>query len=77
MPTVLRVKGFKVAIYVETGGRHHRPHCHLYWGGSKEAQIALDTPRTRLSGSQPPQQAWEILEEHWEVLLDAWNDLNR
>ena len=74
MVRVVQQGRFSVYVYVETGGRHNLPHCHLRWSDG-ESQIALPSLRL-LNGSVPPAAARDLLEAFRDELTVAWIALN-
>lgn len=81
MPTVLRVRGFRVVIYLPPR-EHEPPHVHV-WKGDAEVVIALATAGVvqtirAVAGmrSSDVVQAFWIVEEHAELLLNRWRELH-
>lgn len=75
MVKVIQGGRIRVYVYDERGHRHHRPHCHVYW---PDGACVVDLEQERLlSGLTPPAAAWELVRDHWEELIRAWNRLNR
>lgn len=81
MPTVLRVRGFRVVIYLPPR-EHEPPHVHV-WKGGAEVVIALATSGVvqtirEVAGmrSSDVVQAFWIVEEHAELLLIRWRELH-
>ena len=74
MPELSRFYGLIVKMLFMDGGRHHKPHVHVYYG-DYEAQLAVDGEL--LAGSLPVKQfklvqAWLVL--HEDELYQAWNN---
>lgn len=77
MPTVLRVGGFEVMIFLP--GREHGPaHVHVYKRGT-EVSILLNTGEEEVAIRKvirmSQRDAWravEIVTEHVEFLRDQW-----
>ncbi len=79
MPTVLRVDGFRIVIYLPPR-EHEPPHVHV-WKAGGEVVIELATPRRRQTIRSVTHmrtldvvKAFRIVEEHVEYLLDRWGD---
>lgn len=78
MPTVLRVGGFRVVIYLPPR-EHAPPHVHVY-NADGEVVILLATSAhakqtvREVSGMRTDDvvQAFWIVEEHTEHLLERW-----
>ncbi len=73
MPTISMFYGILVAILFEDNDRHHLPHIHIRYAGTK-ASIAIEDGRI-LAGSIPSKQlklvqAW--IEIHKDELLADW-----
>jgi Domain of unknown function (DUF4160) len=73
MPTISMFYGILVTILFESNERHHLPHIHVRYQGSKAA-IAIEDGRV-LAGSFPPKQlklvqAW--VEIHHDELCADW-----
>ena len=63
-------------MFMETGGQHHRPHFHAYYGD--EVAIFSLSPIELIAGSLPRRQqrlaeAWAEL--HEDELQMAWQSL--
>jgi len=74
MPTISMFYGILVAMLFEDNDRHHLPHIHVRYSGSK-ASIAIEDGRM-LAGSFPPKQlkmvqAW--IEIHKDELFADWD----
>jgi hypothetical protein len=65
---------YSVYVYVEQGGRHHLPHCHVRWSDG-EAQVELPN-LAWLEGDAWPATARRLVEDHVADLVAAWNRLN-
>ena len=73
MPTISMFYGILVSLLFEDNERHHLPHIHVRYQGSK-ASIAIEDGRL-LAGDFPPKQlrlvqAW--VEIHRDELLADW-----
>lgn len=73
MPTISMFYGILVTLFYEDNNRHHLPHFHVRYQGSK-ASIAIEDGRV-LAGSLPAKQlklveAWAVL--HRDELLANW-----
>lgn len=73
MPTISMFYGILVALLFEDNLRHHLPHIHVRYAGSK-ASIAIEDGRV-LAGDFPPKQlrmvqAW--IEIHKDELFADW-----
>ena len=76
MARVVSQGNISIYVYKETGGRHHLPHCHVYWNNREEsAQLALPSLRV-LAGSNPPAAARELARENLDAIWAAWDALN-
>ena len=64
----------RVYVYAEGGQPHHLPHCDVRWPDG-EAQVSLRT-LTLLGGDPLPREARQILLQHLDALVAAWNALN-
>jgi len=78
MTTVLRRGRLKIAIYRESSGKHHAPHCHVYL---LEAEAIFDlTDFSCLANKgfrkKALSQIEEIVREHQDEFLDMWRLLN-
>ena len=74
MVRVLQFGSFKVYIYPETGGRHHEPHCHVYWPDGI-CSVGLNDMQV-LGGIEVPRNVRAFLELHQAELWEAWRRLN-
>lgn len=79
MPTVLKIGGFRFIIWPAD---HEPPHVHVFKGDG-EAKITLGGKEHRpsfvtIAGLTKPdaRKAWEIVAEHQEVLLKAWEKIH-
>lgn len=79
MPTILRVAGFRVAIFLPPR-EHAPPHVHV-WNAAGEAVIELASPRRpqvlrSVAGMRTPDvvRAFRIVEDHTELLLVKWRE---
>lgn len=73
MPELTRFFGIIIRLFVETGGRHHTPHIHVYYQ-DETAVFSID-PIERLAGKLPRRQqrlveAW--MELYQEELITNW-----
>lgn len=75
MPEVVRENGFRICVYREQGGRHHVPHCHIYWADGS-AQIDLLTLRV-LKGAPIPQRGQAVLEKYRELINVRFDEINQ
>ena len=78
MPEISRFFGIVIRMFVEVGGRHHRPHFHAYYQGHT-AIIAIDTAEV-IAGRLPTRQrrlalAWA--EIHLMELQTNWDRLQQ
>ncbi|MDP9365569.1 MAG: DUF4160 domain-containing protein [Chloroflexota bacterium] len=65
---------FSIYVYVEQGGRHHLPHCHVRW---PEGAARLALPNLNVfPGDELPATARRLVEEHKAEINAAWNRLN-
>ena len=74
MPELSRFYGIIIRMFVEVGGRHHRPHFHAYYQDSI-AIFGID-PIEMIAGDLPKRQqrlveAWAEL--HGEELFADWD----
>jgi hypothetical protein len=77
VPTVLRVEGFRVVIYLPPR-EHEPPHVHV-WKGAAEVVIDLATPQrrqtirrvSRMRTSDVVKAFW-IVEAHTDYLMKCW-----
>lgn len=65
---------YSVYIYAEEGNRHHLPHCHVRWSDGY-ASVQLGRVRV-IEGDSLPRAARELIDEHYDQLVDTWNLLN-
>lgn len=79
MPTVLRVDGFRIVIYLPPR-EHEPPHVHV-WKGGGEAIFDLVSPHRQptIRGiwqmrTVDAVKAFRIVEEHTEYLLTRWRE---
>ncbi len=54
MPELSRFYGIIIRMFMETGGQHHRPHFHAYYGD--EVAIFSLSPIELIAGSLPRRQ---------------------
>jgi len=66
MPTISMFYGIIVAMFFEISQKHHLPHIHARYQGSK-ASIAIDDG-SLLAGNLPPRQL---------RMVQVWVDLHR
>jgi hypothetical protein len=76
--TVLRRGKLKIAIYRESGNRHHSPHCHVYLA---DAEAIFDLNEFNCIANngfrrKALDQIAGIVKEHQEEFLDVWRMLN-
>lgn len=62
MVRVLQWGQYRVYVYKERGGRHHRPHCHVYWTDG-DATVALDDLKV-IDGDPIAGAVREVLLQH-------------
>lgn len=77
MPTVLRVGPFRFFFYAGDGGEP--PHIHVERDDC-EAKFWLDPIRLERSHgfrSKEINRIRQLVEEHWEQLLEGWNEFFR
>jgi len=74
MVRVIRRGRYRVYVFPESGERHHRPHCHIYWPDGS-AVVALDDLRV-LEGDRLSTEARALLQEFEQALWQAWSALN-
>ena len=77
MPELSRFFGIVISMYRELNGRHHYPHIHADYSGTK-AVFNIETA-TLIEGDFPNKErklveAW--IEIHKDELLVNWNALN-
>ncbi len=63
-----------VYVYPEGGGRHHLPHCHVYWPDGS-AIVALPT-LMKIAGHELPPKAQILLCSRLEKICTQWDELN-
>ena len=73
MVRVITQGRFRVYVWQEEGGQHHRPHCHVEWADGR-CVIALDD-LTVLAGHATP-EAHRVVAAHWGQITAAWSALN-
>ena len=78
MTTLLRRGRLKIAIYRESRGQHHSPHCHAYL---TDAEAIFDLTNLKCLANngfrkKALAQIEEIIQEHQEEFLDIWRLLN-
>ena len=66
MPELSRFYGIIIRMFVEVGGRHHRPHFHAYYD-EHVAVFTLD-PVELVAGMLPQRQ---------RRLVEAWGELHQ
>ena len=76
MPEISRFFGVIIRMYVEFGGKHHKPHFHAYYQG-KVAVFGIQAVEL-IAGSLPKRQrrlveAWSEL--HQRELMEDWKRL--
>jgi hypothetical protein len=72
VPCIVRDGKFSIYVYADD---HNPPHCHVFWGGDKEAVVDLN-PVAQSEGDRLPRAGLELVRDHLAELLDAWNRLN-
>ena len=65
MPELSRFYGIVIRMFLETGGQHHRPHFHAYYGD--EVGIFSLSPIELIAGALPRRQ---------QRLVEAWAELH-
>ncbi len=65
MPVICMFDGIKIYMYIETDGRHQKPHIHAYYG---EYSIAVDFSGNIIEGNLPRKKkamliAWVMMHE--------------
>lgn len=77
MPLISHFLGILIHIYNEEGGKHHKPHFHAKYGGSR---AVYDFEGNRLAGEMPHKQnkfieAWSLLhQDELGAAWEAWNE---
>ena len=71
MVRVLRIRDvYAVYVWPEHGVGHHRPHAHIKHRRRRIASIFFDVVET------PPADVLEAIENHQEMFLERWEELN-
>lgn len=76
MAELARFDGIIIRMYPESGGRHHKPHFHAYYGEA-EAVYGLQ-PLKLIAGQLPAEQHRKALDwaaAHRDELSAAWKNL--
>jgi hypothetical protein len=79
MPTILSINGFRFIIWPAD---HEPPHVHVFKdNGEAKIGIGDDTQAPWLVtinglSKQEVRQAWNIVAEHQQILLDAWGQIH-
>lgn len=61
-------------VFDETGVPHHPPHCHVRWPGG---WIPVALPKLAiLVDAELPKAAGQLLDDHIDEIIAAWNRLN-
>ncbi len=78
MTTVLRRGRLKIAIYRESSGKHHAPHCHVYLLDAEAIFDLTDFSCLANKGFRKKalSQIAEIIQDHKDEFLDIWRLLN-
>ncbi len=77
MPTVLKLRGYRIFFYSADGDEP--PHVHVYKDG-KELKIWLRSSEIAINKGFSLREAEivrKIVSDHTESLMDAWNDYFR
>ena len=79
MPTILSINGFRFIIWPAD---HEPPHVHVFKdNGEAKIGIGDDTQAPWLVtihglSKQEVRQAWDVVAEHQEILLNAWRQIH-
>jgi hypothetical protein len=75
MPVVLRERGYRIEFYASDRGE--RRHVHVKKDG-KHAKVwlepAVELAYSRRYRSNEVNEAMRLVQDHWEQLVEAWND---
>jgi CRISPR/Cas system CSM-associated protein Csm2 small subunit len=67
------VKGKNFGVYVYSD--HPPPHCHVRYSDEKDIQVDIPMIIPRF-GETISREVKEIIQEHLDELIDAWEKLN-
>lgn len=73
MGRVITVGKYRVYVYPEQGGQHHRPHCHVYW---PDGSCTIDLETLEILGGDDHAQARQIVRSHWGQITVKWREIN-
>jgi len=74
VPCVLRFGPYSIYVYREVGGQHYGRHCHVRWA---DGDVSVLLPEiVPMHGTRLPARVLQILRDHQDVLLAAWQALN-
>lgn len=76
MPRVLHHGNYGVYVGDERGAPHHSPHAHVKERGRRIASVHLITLSMIRQVAPVPGEVIEMICEHQETLLEAWEELN-
>lgn len=72
---VVSERNVSVYVYVEVGGRHHLPHCHVR---RAEDVWVISIPLLNvLYGPKLPGSVRELVVSHLDEIVQAWEQLNQ
>lgn len=70
---MLTVGNYRVYVWAEEGGKHHRPHCHVFWPDGR-CVVAIDT--VEILAGTPSSRAVQIVSAHLDIIRAEWARLN-
>jgi len=77
MPRILTYGNYGVFVIDERGQRHHSPHAHIKYRGTRVASVFLLTLEVFHAVERLPPGLLEHLAEHQGELIAAWEEENR
>ena len=65
---------FIIYVYVERGGKHHTPHCHVVWA---DGETILAIPSlNQITGDPLPRADLALARAYLDAIADKWEELN-
>jgi len=65
---------FTIYVYVERGGKHHKPHCYVVWA---DGETILEIPSlNRITGDPLPRAGLILARAYLDAIADKWEELN-
>ncbi len=72
MPSIVTDGTFKIYVYAND---HNPPHCHVFWERFKVSVVYLN-PVAEGPGDRLPRRGRQLVIEHLDELMAAWDRLN-